>query len=113
MNEVKTFNDTQTQVISGPWRDLPPGTYQRTFDAVFMPEGSGWWVYVPSLPGVASEGETLEEAKRNIVEAVIGAIEAYRQYGEKVPWQNDREALAAVPQVRTLVATWKEPVEPQ
>ena len=33
------------------------------------PEG-GYTVYVPSLPGCVSEGDTLEEARRNIHEAI-------------------------------------------
>jgi len=30
----------------------------------------GYTVYVPSLPGCISEGETLEEARKNIREAI-------------------------------------------
>jgi predicted RNase H-like HicB family nuclease len=30
----------------------------------------GYTVYVPALPGCISEGETLEEARRNIREAI-------------------------------------------
>jgi len=33
------------------------------------PEG-GYTVYVPSLPGCISEGDTLEEARNNICEAI-------------------------------------------
>ena len=38
---------------------------------VFEPsDEGGYTVYVPSLPGCISEGDTLEEARRNIVEAI-------------------------------------------
>ena len=30
----------------------------------------GYTVYVPSLPGCISEGDTLDEARRNILEAI-------------------------------------------
>jgi len=41
------------------------------FDVIFEEalEG-GYTVSVPSLPGCISEGETFEEAKKNIIEAI-------------------------------------------
>ena len=39
--------------------------------ALFEPsEEGGYTVYVPALPGCVSEGETLDEARRNIREAI-------------------------------------------
>lgn len=41
------------------------------FQAVFSKEKEGGYsVAVPSLPGCHSQGETFEEAQRNIVEAI-------------------------------------------
>ena len=41
------------------------------FQAVFIPEKEGGFsVSVPSLPGCYSQGETFEEAKNNIIEAI-------------------------------------------
>jgi predicted RNase H-like HicB family nuclease len=37
---------------------------------VLEPSDEGYTVYVPSLPGCISEGETREEALRNIKEAI-------------------------------------------
>lgn len=38
---------------------------------VFEPsDEGGYTVYVPSLPGCVSEGETLDEARQNIREAI-------------------------------------------
>ncbi len=45
-----------------------------------------WTVYVPQLPGVMSEGETVEEALHNIREALQGTLESYKADGMKVPW---------------------------
>lgn len=46
---------------------------------VFEPsEEGGYTVYVPALPGCSSEGDTLEEARENIREAIalyLGADE--------------------------------------
>ncbi len=44
-------------------------------------EEGGFTVYVPSLPGCVSEGETREEALKNISEA----IELFLEGGEDVP----------------------------
>jgi predicted RNase H-like HicB family nuclease len=38
-------------------------------------EDGGYTVYVPSLPGCISEGETVEEALANIREAIILYLE--------------------------------------
>ena len=32
-------------------------------------EEGGYWVEIPSMPGCFSDGETLEEARKNILEA--------------------------------------------
>ena len=46
---------------------------------VLEPQGEGGYtVYAPSLPGCVSEGDTREEALRNIKEA----IELYLEVGE-------------------------------
>jgi predicted RNase H-like HicB family nuclease len=43
-------------------------------------------VYVPSLPGTASQGETEEEALGNIKEALVGAIQVHKESGTSIPW---------------------------
>lgn len=41
------------------------------YNAIFMAEEEGGYsVYVPDLPGCVSQGETFEEAKKNIKEAI-------------------------------------------
>lgn len=37
-------------------------------------EEGGYWAEVPSLPGCATQGETLEELQKNIREAVEGCL---------------------------------------
>jgi predicted RNase H-like HicB family nuclease len=38
-------------------------------------EEGGFWAEVPALPGCATQGETLEELTRNLVEAIAGTQE--------------------------------------
>ncbi len=37
-------------------------------------EEGGYWAEVPSLPGCATQGETLEEIRKNIREAIEGYL---------------------------------------
>jgi predicted RNase H-like HicB family nuclease len=57
-----------------------------TYKVVFEPaEEGGYTVYVPSLPGCISEGDTYEEALKNIKEAIKGWIEVSKQFGDEIP----------------------------
>lgn len=48
------------------------------------PEG-GYVATVPALPGCHTQGETLEEAERNIKEAVALYLESLAAHGEPIP----------------------------
>ena len=47
--------------------------------AVFERDGQWWIGYVEELPGANTQGETLEEARENLVEAIQLVIEANRE----------------------------------
>ena len=51
----------------------------EVFTAVFEQDGKWWIGYVEELPGVNTQGETLEEARENLKEAVFLVIEANRE----------------------------------
>jgi predicted RNase H-like HicB family nuclease len=46
------------------------------------PEG-GFWGEVPALPGCYSQGDTIEELKDNIREAIVGVLEVLREQGQE------------------------------
>jgi predicted RNase H-like HicB family nuclease len=46
------------------------------------PEG-GFWGEVPALPGCYSQGETVEELKHNIREAIAGVLEVLKEQGRE------------------------------
>ena len=48
-------------------------------------EEGGFSVYVPSLPGCASQGETKEEALANIREAIEGYLLSLQDDGLPIP----------------------------
>lgn len=56
--------------------------------AVIRREGDYFTACVPLLPGAVSFGETLDEAKQSIREAVEGVIEAYLDDGGEIPWRS-------------------------
>jgi len=59
---------------------------QVQFAVVFRddPEG-GYVVSVPDLPEVVTEGDTIEEARRNAEEAILCALEARIDLGMPIP----------------------------
>ncbi len=59
-------------------------------------ESGGYVVEVPSLPGCYSQGDTVEEALRNIREAIDLHIESMIAHGEEVPEDIEPVQLATV-----------------
>jgi predicted RNase H-like HicB family nuclease len=53
------------------------------------PEDAGYSAYSPSLPGCFSNGRTLEEARRNMREAIQQHVASLLAHDEPVP-QNER-----------------------
>jgi predicted RNase H-like HicB family nuclease len=56
---------------------------QTTLTAVFEKSPYGYTGYVEELPGANTQGETLEETKRNLIEAIQLVLEANRQLAEE------------------------------
>jgi len=58
-----------------------------TFEVVIEkePEDTGYFAYSPTLPGCFSNGSTVEEAKRNIRQAIQQHLEVLREKGEPIP----------------------------
>ncbi len=56
----------------------------RTYAVVIHedPEG-GFWGEVPALPGCYSQGETVDELKNNIREAIAGVLEVLKEQGRE------------------------------
>lgn len=62
-----------------------------TFEIVIEKEteDDGYFAYSPTLPGCFSNGSTIEEAKRNMRQAVQQHVGVLLEHGETVP-QNER-----------------------
>lgn len=58
------------------------------YDAIFEEaEEGGFSVSVPSLPGCISEGDTFEEAKMNITEAISAYLESMSK--DEIPMKSN------------------------
>jgi antitoxin HicB len=70
---------------------------QREFDVVIVSEQEGGFsVLVPELPSVATQGETIEEARANAQEAIEGYLEVMHEDGLPIPTvHRDRVAVHA------------------
>ncbi len=58
---------------------------EYNYSIVIEPDESGYHAYVPALSGCHSFGQTIDEAKENIKDAIQLHIEAMLEDGEKVP----------------------------
>jgi predicted RNase H-like HicB family nuclease len=54
-----------------------------TFTAVFMSVPEGYIGFVEEIPGANSQGETLDEVRENLREAVHLVLEANRELAEQ------------------------------
>ncbi len=71
----------------------------RDYVVIYEPGEAGeepWGAYVPDLPGCISTGSSLEEAERNIREAIAGHIAALRETGQPVQEPASRAARVSV-----------------
>lgn len=60
---------------------------------------TGFSAYVPDLPGCISVGETKEEVKSYIQEAIIFHIEGMKEDGLKVPFATTEAVTMMIPEV--------------
>jgi predicted RNase H-like HicB family nuclease len=59
------------------------------FTVVIEPDEQGYHAYVPALPGCHSFGDTLDEARANITEAIGLHIESMHADGEPIPAEQE------------------------
>ena len=62
------------------------GAHQYRYTVLFEPaEEGGYVVTCPSLPGLVTEGDTLDEARANAAEAIRGYLETLAKDGQPIP----------------------------
>lgn len=60
---------------------------ERNFSIEIIREwdSKGYYVVVPALPGCFSQGKTIEDAKKNIADAIKLHVDRLKKSGEHVP----------------------------
>jgi len=65
------------------------------YKIVFIEGEDGYFVAeCPAIPGCVSQGKTIEEATKNIKEAIELCLECYKEDNKKIP--EDRTQLAEI-----------------
>ncbi|MPZ22929.1 MAG: hypothetical protein GEU28_05180 [Dehalococcoidia bacterium] len=60
-------------------------------------EDGGYWAEVPQLPGCVSQGESLDELKENILDAIRACVESYAEDDDVPPLGGTFTWTLAVP----------------
>lgn len=59
---------------------------QYHYTAVFEPAAEGGFIVtVPALLGLVTEGDTIEEARAMVKDAIRGYLESLLKHGEEIP----------------------------
>lgn len=67
--------------------------YTVVFEAA--PEG-GYVVHVPALPGLVTQGETIEEARMMAKDAIEGYLAVLKEDGEEIPVESEDTVISKV-----------------
>lgn len=67
------------------------------YTAVFEPaEEGGYVVFIPSLPGCVTQGDTFEEAQEMIKDAISGYLEVQKEMGQDIPEEPEEIVISRV-----------------
>jgi predicted RNase H-like HicB family nuclease len=86
--EINLVSGASTPNVSPEWDDTD--AYHCL--VVLTEEDGGYSAILANLRGVASRGDSREEAIVNIREAAAGVIESYLAAGEDIPWNDPDSA---------------------
>ena len=67
------------------------------FTAIFEPaKEGGYVVYIPALPGCATQGDTFEEAQAMAKDAVVGYLGVLEDLQETVPLESEKIIISRI-----------------
>jgi len=88
-NEVipDRFGSPNLKLDAISWEKMGDNTYECR--VLLCPEEEGGYsAHAIRLPGVVSQGESIEEALSNISEAFRAAVSLYTELEEDIPWES-------------------------
>ncbi len=84
--------DAMRDSVPTPVASVPVAPRQYVCPIFMYLENDGSYSVVSAtLPGVASQGDCVDDALANIGEALVGAIESYLAVGDPIPWRKIEE----------------------
>ncbi len=70
----------------------------HSFTAVFeSAQEGGYVVYIPALPGCATQGETFEEAQMNAKDAIEAYLQAMKDMNEDITLEPETTIISRIP----------------
>lgn len=88
MNNIEKIADVEMSEKEIHWIEYPAKTCFECRVGLLRECDGSFSIYAINLPGVASQGETEQEAIANIVDALAGTLAEYKSEGE-IPWSED------------------------
>lgn len=68
------------------------------FTAIFEPaKEGGYVVYIPALPGCATQGDSFEEAETMAKDAIEGYLETLKDLNEEIPVEPENVIISRIP----------------
>ena len=76
------------------------------YTVVFEPdEKGGYVVYVPSLPGCVTEGDTFEQAVAMVKDAIRGYLEVLKEENQEIPIEKNSPIVTKVSIINPVYST--------
>ncbi len=87
------------------WKEFL-GTKEYTYTVLFEPAEEGGYVATcPALPGLVTEGDTLEEARAMAKDAIHGYLESLKKDGQPIPKDKEITLEPVKEKVRVSLGT--------
>ena len=67
-----------------------------TYRTIIQKDGKYYHGFVPSLPGCHTQGDTIEETKKNLEEAIEGYLISLKKHNEPIPKDEGFETTAVI-----------------
>ena len=67
-----------------------------TYRTIIEKDGKYYHGYVPALPGCHTQGKTIEETHKNLVEAMEGMIAVMKEHGDPIPQDESFESFQTI-----------------
>lgn len=76
-----------------------------TLRTIINKDGQYYHGFVPSLPGCHTQGETIEETRKNLREAITGCLKVLQKHRQPIPSEEGMESIETFDLGRILPQT--------